>query len=89
MINFYEACTAAKQYFKEKLNIDGLAKATENDTAWFFRGGDPQLTPIGSVIVSVSKQDGAIDLVDVLTKEEFEMIRKTTIVAVPQEFMGS
>ena len=89
MIEYVKACEIAVQYFENNLGISGLATATENDDFWFFSGGDPYLNMIGNEVISVSKKDGDVGYVDMLSDTGFETIRNSIAVGIPKKYIGS
>ena len=86
MIDFKSACTIAKAYYEEKLNITGLAKALDGEEKWYFSGGTPDEVRIGNVVVAVDKNDGSIDIVTLPSKENFALLKKAKPVDLPEEY---
>ena len=82
-MNFSKACETAFNYFKKELGIEGLSAITEDDTNWFFSCEHDR---IGSTIISVSKAEGKMDFVDILSDEGYEILRKSKKVEVPEKF---
>lgn len=88
MIDLDMACKAAYEYFKNELQIDGLAAVTEDGAHWFFSGGVPGKPMIGNIILSVYKADGSIETVDYLSDDGYELIHNSSIVELPSIFAG-
>lgn len=87
-MNYREACQKAYDYFKGQLGILGLATVTENDEKWFFSAGKNATNIVGNVIISLSKDTGNLELVDMLSDEGFEALKKSTVLEVPKEFLA-
>lgn len=83
MMNLMEACKIAKKYFATNLGKGSIAKVTMNEEAWFFISGEPNRELVGSVVISVDKQNGDIVLIDLLSDEGFELIKATTPIELP------
>lgn len=84
MISFEQACDIAKEYYKQKLNINGLAKALKGDDRWFFSGGTPGELRVGNTIISVNETNGEVCIVDLPSKENFALLRKAVPVELPK-----
>lgn len=86
MIDYIIACSKAHEYFHQKLNIEGLSTATENEDSWFFSGGKNSREAVGNTIISVNKTTGKISVVDMLSDEGYEALKKSVVVDIPVEF---
>lgn len=82
-MDFSKACETAFNYFKKELGIEGLSAITEDDTSWSFSCEHDR---IGSTIISISKAEGKMDYVDILSDEGYEILRKSKKVEVPEKF---
>ena len=87
-MEYRQACNLASEYFSKCLGRKDLAVATENTDKWFFSPGGNGATAIGQVIVCVSKVNGSLQLVDMLSDEGFEELQNSTIVEIPEEFQA-
>ncbi len=83
---YIQACNLAKEYFLKHLGSKGLAIVTENTKKWFFSPANNGSGVIGNVIISISKENGNIQLVDMLSDEGFEEVQCSTIIDIPLEF---
>ena len=88
IMSYLEACKKAYEYFKEQLGISGLATVTENDEKWFFSAGKNAANVIGNIVISISKVTGILELVEMLSDEEFDVLRKSTLVEIPKAFLA-
>lgn len=82
-MEFSKACETAFNYFKKELGIKGLSTITENDTDWFFSCEHDR---IGSIIISISKADGQMGFVDILSDEGYETLKSSKIVETPSKY---
>lgn len=87
-MSYIEACRAALEYFGEHLGLTGLTTATEDDQKWFFSAGKDPSNMIGNTIISVSKETGEIEIVDLLSDEGFEMIKNSTTIDIPCDYIN-
>ena len=87
MLKFAQACFLAHDFINANMNVQKLLTATEDDNYWYFSGGDPEKTIIGNTIISVDKATGIIDIVDYLSDEGYEAIRKSTPIELPEEYI--
>ena len=78
MISKEDAYALAKSYFCDNLGKDSISRAAMNEEFWFFISGEPNRDAIGNVVISISKQDGKIALIDLLSDEGFDLIKATT-----------
>lgn len=85
-ISYNEACKKAYEYFKDHLSIIGLSTATENYEKWFFSAGRNSAELIGNTIISISKSTGELDFVDILSDNDFEMLKASKNVDIPSDF---
>ena len=83
MISKEDAYALAKSYFRNNLGKDNISKAAMSEEAWFFISGEPNRDTIGHVVISISRQDGEIALIDLLSEEGFGLIKATTPVDLP------
>ena len=83
MISIEDAYALAKSYFRDNLGKDSVSKASMNEEFWFFIAGESNRDAIGNVVISISKQDGEIALIDILSDEGFRLIKATTPVDLP------
>lgn len=86
-MSYKEACRAALEYFHEYLGLTGLTTATEDNRKWFFSAGKDQSNMIGNTIISVSKETGEIEMVDLLSADGFEMIKNSTEIEIPRDYI--
>ena len=89
MIDYLKACEAASEYFYDKMNIKGLSKALENPDYWFFCGGVPGRMVIGNLIISVSKENGSVEIVEMPSKANREMLKKAWEIKIPETYIGT
>ena len=82
-MEFSKACETAFNYFKKELGIEGLSTITESDTDWFFSCEHDR---IGSTIISISKADGQMEFVDILSDEGYELLKSSKIVEIPPNY---
>lgn len=82
-MEFSKACETAFNYFKKELGIEGLSTITESDTDWFFSCEHDR---IGSTIISISKADGQMEFVDILSDEGYELLKSSKIVETPPNY---
>lgn len=82
-MEFLKACETAFYYFKKELGIEGLSTITENDTDWFFSCEHDR---IGSTIISISKADGQIAWVDILSDEGYETLKSSKRIETPADY---
>ena len=87
MLTVKDACVVAGEYFKKELGLDGIAMITEDEESWFLSAGIAGAEPIGVAILAVAKTDAAVSLVDILEGENVQRLKKSTVVAVPEEFV--
>lgn len=87
-MNYNDACHKAYDYFKDNLGVIGLSTATENDEKWFFSAGKDSDKRIGNVIISLSKETGNIEMVDLLSDEGYETLKVSHKVEISQEYLG-
>lgn len=83
MISVKDAYKNAKAYFATNLGKDNIAKATMNESAWFFISGEPNKELVGNVVISIDKRNGKIAVIDILSDEGFELIKATTPFGLP------
>lgn len=86
MSDYIAACSKAYEYFHKVLNIEGLSTATENEDSWFFSGGKNSHEAIGNIIISVNKKTEMITVVDALSDEGYETIKKSVVIDIPTEY---
>lgn len=82
-MEFLKACETAFNYFKKELGIEGLSAITENDADWFFSCEHDR---IGSTIISISKSDGKMGFVDILSDEGYEILKNSVKIETPANF---
>lgn len=87
-MSYLEACRIALEYFREYFGVTGLTTATEDDRKWFFSAGKDPSNMIGNTIISVSKESGKIEMVDFLSDDGFEMIKNSTQIKIPSEYIS-
>jgi len=87
-MSYIEACKAAVEYFDKHLGTKGLTTATEDEQQWFFSSGKDPSNMVGNVVISVSKISGKIEMVDLLSDEGYEMLKKSTKIQIPNEYIG-
>lgn len=87
-MDFNRACIAAKDYFLQHFGLDGLAVASETNNFWFFSGGINAKERIGSTILSISKVDGTLSVVNMLMEDGFEQVKISTPVQIPLEYIA-
>lgn len=83
MISKEEAYALAKSYFRNNLGKDNISKAAMSEESWFFISGEANRDTIGNVVISISRQDGEVALIDLLSEEGFGLIKATTPVNLP------
>ena len=83
MISKEDAYALAKGYFRNNLGKDSISKAAMSEEAGFFISGESNRDAIGNVVISISRQDGEIALIDLLSDEGFGLIKATTPVDLP------
>ena len=74
MFDFKKAKESATEFYKT-LNINGLAKALEDDEYWYFSGGTPNVETVGNLIISVKKNDGKIEIVKMPSHDNIVRLR--------------
>ena len=86
MISFYDACALAFNYYKEKLNIVGLAYAAECEDAYIFGGGKKGTVTIGGCVIMIDKETGSIVNLRFPSKENSLLVRNATVLEVPPSY---
>lgn len=86
MVDYIAACSKAHEYFHKRLNIEGISTATENADSWFFSGGLNSRETIGNTVISVDKASGMLTIVDMLSDEGYEALKKSVVVDIPVEY---
>lgn len=87
MISYFEASVLAFNFFKENLNVLGLAEAMENENCFIFVGGKHNCTNIGGVAICVDKQNTGIKVLDFPSKENTQLIKNSKCKEIYSEFI--
>lgn len=88
MIDFSKAIDLACKYYENNLNIKGLARALEDNEYWYFSGGTPGEVVVGSLIISVKKSDGKIEIVEMPSHESIMRLKKAKEVEIKEVING-
>lgn len=79
-MKFEDACVLALEYFENNVKLYGLAAASEDNNYWYFSGGKDGKNLIGNIVISISKNDGKIEIVDILLDEVYERLSKSKVI---------
>ena len=85
-MTFEQACKIANNYFEEQVGLYGLAAASEDEEYWYFSGGKGRQNAIGNIFISVNKNDGKINKVNMLSKEGYKQIASSEKKELPPQF---
>lgn len=87
MISYFEASVLAFKYFKENLNVLGLAEAMENENCFIFVGGKHDCANIGGVAICINKQNIGIKVLEFPSKENTQLIKNSKRKEIYSEFI--
>lgn len=87
MISYFEASSLAFEYFKEKLNVLGLAEAMESENCYIFTGGKHGCISIGGVSIRIDKNNADISVLNFPSKENTQLIKNANIKEIYSEFI--
>lgn len=88
MIDYNEACALAFDYYKNKLQVIGLAQAYESSHNYIFCGGKKNVVSIGSCIIAVDKENNTVSPLRFPSKENSDLIKNATPLDIPNEFLS-
>ena len=87
MITYKQASQIAFDYFEERLNVNGIAKAMETPTQFVFCGGGRKHeVNIGGITLTVDKQTAKIAILKFSSKESSLIIKSAKELDVLNEF---
>lgn len=88
MITFDNACLIASDYYKNNLNVLGLAEAREAKNCYIFGSGKSGSINIGGAIICVQKTDGKVSVLKFPSKENTALYNSASKIEIPSNFIS-